>query len=215
MSVQDPLTVPSELASHVSGITDRLHTEFAGIFSPETIKRSVMDSYERFAESRVLTFVPVFLERFTRERLSAIARTQGKIPADRPLVVFLCVQNAGRSQIAAGWAQHLGGDALEIFSGGSDPWSQVNPSAIRAMAEVGIDIADAYPKPWTEEIIESADVIVTMGCGDACPVLPGKRYIDWKIPDPAGLTLEEVRPIRDELGERVHALLTELGIATD
>ncbi|MFN8232918.1 MAG: arsenate reductase ArsC [Actinomycetota bacterium] len=128
-----------------------------------------------------------------------------------PSVVFLCVHNAGRSQMAAGWASRLAGDRIEISSGGSDPASEVNPAAVAAMAEVGIDIASELPKAWTEEIVRTADVIVTMGCGDACPVLPGKRYEDWDVPDPAGLELEEVRPIRDEIGRRVRGLLADLG----
>jgi len=130
----------------------------------------------------------------------------------RPVVVFLCVQNAGRSQMAAGWMQHLAGDNVEVYSGGSDPASVVNPAAIEVMAEVGIDISNEFPKPWTDEVVRAADVVVTMGCGDACPIFPGTRYLDWEIPDPAGLSVEEVRPIRDALGERVRGILAELQI---
>ncbi|MFP3900989.1 MAG: arsenate reductase ArsC [Acidimicrobiia bacterium] len=129
-----------------------------------------------------------------------------------PAVVFLCVHNAGRSQIAAGWLEHLAGDRVDVYSGGSDPASRVNPSAVAAMAEVGIDIAGATPRRWTDEILRAADVIVTMGCGDTCPFLPGKRYEDWAVPDPAGLPLDEVRPIRDEIGDRVRALVADLGV---
>jgi arsenate reductase (thioredoxin) len=129
-----------------------------------------------------------------------------------PMLVFLCVQNAGRSQMAAGWAEHLAGDAVEVYSGGSDPASEVNPSAIAVMAEIGIDIADEFPKPWTDEVVRAADVIVTMGCGDSCPIFPGKRYQDWEVGDPAGLPVEDVRPIRDDIGERVSRLLDELAI---
>jgi arsenate reductase (thioredoxin) len=135
-------------------------------------------------------------------------------PRSVPSIVFLCVQNAGRSQMAAGWAMSLGGDRVQVFSGGSDPASEINPSAIAAMAEVGIDIADQFPKPWTDEVIRSADVIVTMGCGDACPIFPGKRYEDWQVPDPAGLNVTDVRPIRDDIEERVKRLLEQLGIVT-
>jgi protein-tyrosine-phosphatase len=137
------------------------------------------------------------------------------VPADvRPSVVFLCVHNAGRSQMAAGWARHFGSDGVEVSSGGSDPASAVNPAAVDAMAEVGIDISGHAPRRWTDEIVGAADVVVTMGCGDACPVFPGVRYRDWEVADPAGLSLEEVRPIRDEIGERVRALLNELGVET-
>jgi protein-tyrosine-phosphatase len=140
------------------------------------------------------------------------AKLEGVVTTHKPAVVFLCVHNAGRSQMAAGWMQHLAGDEIEVFSGGSDPASDVNPAAIAAMAEVGIDIADAYPKAWTEEVIRAADVIITMGCGDACPIFPGKRYEDWEITDAAGRAVEEIRPIRDEIGDRVHKLIAELGI---
>ncbi len=129
---------------------------------------------------------------------------------DSPSVVFLCVHNAGRSQMAAGWMQHLAGTSVEVFSGGSDPASDVNHVAVEAMAEVGIDISQERPKPWTDETIRAADVIVTMGCGDSCPVFPGKRYIDWELSDPAGRPIEEVRAIRDEIRARVEQLVTNL-----
>lgn len=132
--------------------------------------------------------------------------------SDIPRIVFLCVHNAGRSQMAAAWAQHLGGEDVEVFSGGSDPASEVNPAAIAAMAEVGIDIAEQFPKPWTEAIVRAADVIITMGCGDACPIFPGTRYEDWDLADPAGQGIDAVRPIRDEIGERVRCLLAELEV---
>ncbi len=132
---------------------------------------------------------------------------------ETPKVVFLCVHNAGRSQMAAGWARHLGGDRVEIFSGGSDPAGEVNPSAVAAMAEVGIDIATAVPERWTDEIVRAADVIITMGCGDSCPIFPGTRYEDWAVADPAGQGVDAVRPIRDEIEQRVRGLLAELGVA--
>ena len=130
--------------------------------------------------------------------------------ADNPSVVFLCVHNAGRSQMAAGWMQQLAGGRVEVFSGGSDPASDVNPVAVEAMAEVGIDISRERPKSWTDETIRAADVIVTMGCGDSCPVFPGKHYIDWELSDPAGRPIEEVRAIRDEIRGRVEQLVTEI-----
>ncbi len=134
--------------------------------------------------------------------------------AGNPMVVFLCVQNAGRSQMAAGWARSLGGDSVEVYSGGSDPAAEINPKAVEAMTEVGIDISMEFPKRWTDEVLQAADVIVTMGCGDACPVYPGKRYEDWELADPAGLDLEGVRRVRDEIRGRVRALLGELGVPT-
>jgi protein-tyrosine-phosphatase len=132
-----------------------------------------------------------------------------------PTVLFLCVHNAGRSQMALGWFNHLAGDRAVAWSGGSEPGTEVNPSAVEAMAEVGIDITDEFPKPWTDEIVRAADVVITMGCGDACPLFPGKRYEDWVLDDPAGQGVEEVRPIRDEIGVRVRELLQSLDLATD
>ena len=132
--------------------------------------------------------------------------------APKVRVVFLCVHNAGRSQMAAGWLQHLAGDGAEVFSGGSDPAAEVNPSAVAVMAEVGIDIGDRIPRRWTDDVVRSADAVITMGCGDSCPVFPGVRYVDWDLDDPAGLPIEDVRPIRDEIERRVRGLMTDLAI---
>ena len=142
--------------------------------------------------------------------LSALARLP--VVRDRPAVLFLCVHNAGRSQMAAGWLRHLAGGAVEVFSGGSDPEASINPTAVEAMAEAGIDISGEHPKPWTDEVVGAADVIVSMGCGDACPVLPGKRYEDWELTDPAGQPIEVVRAVRDDIEARVRSLIAELGV---
>jgi protein-tyrosine-phosphatase len=127
-----------------------------------------------------------------------------------PIVLFLCTHNAGRSQMALGWFNHLAGDRAIAWSGGSEPATELNSAAIAAMGEVGIDITTEYPKPWTEEVVRAADVVVTMGCGDSCPYYPGTRYVDWELDDPAGLGIEAVRPIRDEIEQRVRALLDEI-----
>jgi protein-tyrosine-phosphatase len=142
-----------------------------------------------------------------------LAKVEGKAAGGLPTVLFLCVHNAGRSQMALGWFNHLAGERAVAWSGGSEPGREVNPSAIAAMAEVGIDIADEYPKPWTDEIVRAADVVVTMGCGDACPLFPGKRYEDWELTDPAGQGVAAVRPIRDEIEQRVRGLLASLDVA--
>ena len=131
-----------------------------------------------------------------------------------PVVLFLCVHNAGRSQMALGWFNHLAGGHAIAWSGGSEPGDQVNPAAVAAMEEVGIDIAREYPKPWTAEIVRAADVVVTMGCGDACPFYPGTRYEDWALEDPHGQSIAAVRPIRDEIERRVRKLLAELAVPT-
>ena len=129
---------------------------------------------------------------------------------DKPTVLFVCVHNAGRSQMAAGYLQHLAGDRIEVLSAGSDPAETINPVAVEAMREEGIDIASAAPKLLTTEAVQVSDVVVTMGCGDACPFFPGKRYEDWKLDDPAGQNIEAVRPIRDDIKGRVQSLVEEL-----
>jgi arsenate reductase len=130
----------------------------------------------------------------------------------KPAVLFLCVHNAGRSQMAAGWLRHLADGAVEVMSGGSNAGASVNPAAVDAMAEVGIDISTQQPRGWTDDDLGSADVIVTMGCGDACPIFPGKRYEDWELPDPAGQPLELVREVRDSIEARVRDLIARLGV---
>ena len=129
---------------------------------------------------------------------------------NRPSVLFVCVHNAGRSQMAAGFLTHLAGDAIEVRSAGSAPAASINPAAVEAMAEVGIDISNQSPKILTPDAVETSDVVITMGCGDTCPVFPGVRYLDWELPDPAGKGVDAVRPIRDEIKARVQALIAEL-----
>jgi protein-tyrosine-phosphatase len=195
--------------------TTRLAEDFAGVFAAETIERFLNASWDQFStNATTLSFVPVLAERFARQRLRALARVEGKTDDGLPTVLFLCVHNAGRSQMALGWFNQLAGDRAIAWSGGSEPTDEVNPVAIAAMAEVGIDISSEYPKPGTDEIVQAADVVVTMGCGDACPLFPGKRYEDWELDDPARLDLAAVRPIRDEIGQRVRALLDSLGVVT-
>ncbi|MFI7679404.1 arsenate reductase ArsC [Actinophytocola sp. NPDC049390] len=190
----------------------RLHGEFDGTFGTETIERFLHSSYDQFAvRSTVPNFLPLLAERFARQRLHALAKVEGHTEG-KPTVLFLCVHNAGRSQMALGFFQHLAGDRAVAWSGGSEPGHEINPSAIAAMAERGIDISREYPKPWTDEIVRAADVVITMGCGDACPVFPGKRYLDWQLDDPAGKGVEDVRPVRDEIERRVRGLLDELGV---
>src|SRR5215204_3116229 len=132
-----------------------------------------------------------------------------------PTVLFLCTHNAGRSQMALGFFQRLAGDAAIAWSGGSEPGIEVNPAAVDAMREIGIDVSGEYPKPWTDEIVRAADVVITMGCGDACPVFPGKRYEDWVLDDPEGLDVAGVRTIRDEIRGRVEKLMAEMGLAPE
>ncbi len=201
-------TVDQQLA--LRGAASRLADEFEGTFGPETIERFLMSSWDELAaHATTPNFLPVLGERFARQRLAALARAEAGA-GGVPTVLFLCTHNAGRSQMALGWFQHLAGSRAVAWSGGSEPTSEVNPAAVAAMAEVGIDISEEYPKPWTDEVVRAADLVITMGCGDACPIFPGKRYEDWALDDPAGLPVEAVRPIRDELRRRVEALLAEL-----
>ena len=177
------LSVDQELALRTAAT--RLQGEFADTFGVETIERFLHSSYDQFAgRATVANFLPLLAERFARQRLDALARVEGKIGDGKPTVLFLCTHNAGRSQMALGFFTHLAGDRAVAWSGGSEPGDEINPAAIQAMAEVGIDITGEFPKPWTDEIVQAADVIVTMGCGDACPIFPGRRYEDWALPTP-------------------------------
>jgi len=190
-----------------------LRGRFDGTFSRETIELFLQTSYDQFAGRATIThFLPLMAERFARQRLTALARVEGKADDGLPVALFLCVHNAGRSQMALGWFNHLAGGRAVAWSGGSEPGTEVNPSAVEAMREVGIDITGEFPKPWTDEIVDAADVVVTMGCGDACPIFPGKRYEDWQLDDPAGQGVEDVRPIRDAIEARVRGLLASLGV---
>jgi arsenate reductase len=208
----DPtLTIEQNIA--LRSAARRLATEFDGVFGAETIERFLVSSYDQFANrAAVATFLPLLAERFARQRLAALARVEGRAEGGLPTVLFLCVHNAGRSQMALGWFSHLAGDKAVAWSGGSEPGHEVNPTAIAVMAEVGIDITDEFPKPWTDEIVQAADVVITMGCGDACPLFPGTRYEDWDLDDPAGQDIEAVRRIRDEIGHRVEVLLAGLHV---
>ena len=205
------LSIEQQHALHSAAVN--LRREFDGTFGTETIEQFLQTSYDLFAShARVVAFLPLFAERFARQRLRALAKVEGKAIDGRPIVLFLCVHNAGRSQIALGWFNHLAGERAVAWSGGSEPGTEINPMAVKAMVEVGIDITGEFPKPWTDEIVQAADVVVTMGCGDACPLFPGKRYEDWELDDPSGQPLDAVRPIRDEIGRRVRALLAELDV---
>jgi arsenate reductase (thioredoxin) len=210
----EELSLDQSLALKVAA--ERLHREFADTFGIETIETFLHTSYDQFAErAAVPHFLPLLAERFARQRLRALSRVEGKAMSGTPTVLFLCTHNAGRSQMALGFFQRLAGDRAVAWSGGSEPGSELNPAAVDAMAERGIDITGEFPKPWTDEILQAADVIITMGCGDSCPIFPGKRYEDWALDDPAGRDLDAVRPIRDELERRVRHLLDELGVPAE
>jgi arsenate reductase (thioredoxin) len=205
MNVLDPVT-----QHHVRQAADALAGEFAGVFSQETIERYIADSLNLLGDARINVFVPVLAHRFARERLKALGQAEGTIVKEQPEVLFVCVQNAGRSQMAAGLMNLRAAGKVHVRSAGSDPAEEINPAVVEAMAELGIDLDQEFPKPLTDEVVRAADAVITMGCGDACPIYPGKRYLDWELVDPAGKDLETVRAIRDDIDARVQTLLAEL-----
>lgn len=209
--VHSDLSIDQQLALKTAAV--RLENEFTDNFGIETIERFLHSSYDQFASrASIPRFLPLLAERFARQRLRALAKVEGKSDTGQPTVLFLCTHNAGRSQMALGFFSHFAEDAAVAWSGGSEPGNEINPAAVAAMSERGIDISGEYPKPWTEEIVQAADVVITMGCGDACPVFPGRRYEEWKLEDPAGKNVDAVRPIRDDIERRVRQLLNELGV---
>jgi arsenate reductase (thioredoxin) len=201
----DPVT-----QHHVHQAADRLKREFAGVFSVETIERYISESLDLLGDSRISIYVPVLAHRFARERLKALAQSQDLIATDRPEVLFVCVHNAGRSQMAAGLVKLRSDGKIHVRSAGSAPGSEINPAVVEAMEELGVDLSEEFPKPLTDEFVQAADVVITMGCGDACPIYPGKKYEDWELDDPAGQRLDAVRRIRDEIDARVQRLIADL-----
>ncbi|TDD45995.1 arsenate reductase ArsC [Kribbella antibiotica] len=190
---------------------ERLADKYAGVFGPETVDRVVHESYVAlFRTARIQRHLPALAEHFASDRLAALAHAKGAIVSPTPQVLFLCVANAGRSQMAAALLQHHAAGRVTVRSAGSHPAGGIEDPAAQVLAELGLDLTEAYPKPLTDDVVRAADVVVTMGCGDACPVLPGKRYYDWPIADPAHQPLDVVRGIRDDIDSRVLALLNEL-----
>ena len=194
----------------ITATLSNLQTRFGDTVSDATI-RATVDEAVREATARGATGrqLAEITERVAEDRLRARGLVEHN-DARSPGVLFLCVHNAGRSQMAAGWLRHLAADSIAVFSGGSQPALTINENAVHAMAEVGIDISRQLPQPWSDDVLRAVDVVVTMGCGDACPVYAGKRYVDWELDDPAGRGLDEIRPIRDEIERRVRSLIEEL-----
>jgi protein-tyrosine-phosphatase len=201
----DPIT-----RGHLEKGLESLQSEFDGVFSRETIERYMAESLESLPASRFEDFVPLFVHRFARERLRALGQVEGKLSKEVPEVLFVCVQNAGRSQMAAGLVDKLADGRVHVRSAGSDPGDRINPAVVEAMSEIGVDVSKEFPKPMTDEVVRAADVVITMGCGDACPIYPGKRYEDWELDDPAMLDLQGVRRVRGQIKDRVTALLEDL-----
>jgi protein-tyrosine-phosphatase len=201
----DPVT-----RAHLDRGVERLVDEFRGVFSRETIERFVQESLEQLPAARISDFVPVLVHRFARERLHALGQAEGTIGKDVPEVLFVCVQNSGRSQMAAGLLHQRAAGLVHVRSAGSQPAETISENVVKAMAELGVDLSEEFPKPLTDEVVRAADAVITMGCGDACPIYPGKRYEDWEVDDPAEKSLDEVRAIRDAIELRVRELLRTL-----
>ena len=191
--------------------SQRLHAFYKSHFALETVEKYVFESYELLdTTSEIKIYLPSLAERFSHDRLKALLKSTNP-EVHGPLdILFVCVHNSGRSQIAAGFMSKIGGDRVVVRSAGSAPRESISPIVIEVMSEVGIDITDEYPKPLTDEVVRASDAVITMGCGDACPIYPGKRYEDWVLDDPADQSIDAVRVIRDEIKKRVERLLSEL-----
>jgi arsenate reductase len=192
-------------------ISERLGERFAGIFAAETVERYVFESYTALARTaKITTYLPATTEHFASDRLSALAKSKGAVASEVPEVLFVCVQNAGRSQMAAALLTVEAKGRIHVRSAGSLPAAELDPVAVAVMSEMGLDLSQNYPKPLTDDVVRASDVVITMGCGDSCPIYPGKRYEDWDLPDPADQPLDTVREIRDQIHDRVKALVDSL-----
>ncbi|MDP9981138.1 arsenate reductase [Pseudarthrobacter oxydans] len=192
-------------------ISNRLTAKFAGIFAAETVERYVFETYTAMARTaKVTAHLPATTEHFANDRLTALAKSKGAVASEVPEVLFVCVQNAGRSQMAAALLTVEAKGRIRVRSAGSLPAAQLDPAVVAAMSEMGLDLTRDYPKPLTDDVVRASDVVITMGCGDSCPIYPGKRYEDWELADPDGLPVAAVRIIRDEIHDRVKALAASL-----
>ncbi|GAA1817464.1 three-helix bundle dimerization domain-containing protein [Agromyces neolithicus] len=201
------------LPSPIQRIADRLTYRYSAHFSRETVERYVAESYELLkARAKTTRHLPSLTSRFASDRLGALAAAQGFDLTGVPEVLFVCVQNSGRSQMAAGLLRTLAGERVHVRTAGSQPADTIDPLVVEVLNEIGVPTVAEFPKPLTDEVVQAADVVITMGCGDACPVYPGRRYMDWKIRDPLGHPIEEVRRIRDEVRSHVEALMVGLDL---
>jgi protein-tyrosine-phosphatase len=206
-------TTGTEPSVDLTRIIDELVYSYEGVFSRAEIIEAVATAREAIeSTATVHSYLPVLIKRYAKDLLDAQAQAEKRVRGTVPEVLFVCVHNAGRSQMAAALAAHLAPGRVHVRSAGSQPRGELNPLAVEVLQERGIDLEEAYPKPLADNFVQAADVIITMGCGDACPFYPGKRYEDWDVGDPDGKTLEEVRDIRDDIQARVSQLLRELGL---
>jgi arsenate reductase (thioredoxin) len=205
------MSTDEETANALDRVVNDLSYRYDGVLREETVDRYVHESYDRLkAHSKVDAFLPLLTEKYARDRLAALARAEGKLASGTPEVLFVCVRNAGRSQMAAALMDHHSGGRVHVRSAGSQPDSAIPAVVTEAMAEVGIQLTNAYPKPLTDDFVRGSDVVVTMGCGDACPIFPGRVYLDWDLPNPHGQPIEVVRSIRDQIDAHVRELQTSL-----
>ena len=192
-------------------ISARLAERFGGIFAAETVERYVFESYTALARTaKVSAHLPAITEHFATDRLNALAKSKGAVASEVPEVLFVCVHNAGRSQMAAALLNVEAKGRIRVRSAGSMPAADLDPAVVAAMSEMGLDLTRDYPKPLTDDVVRACDVVITMGCGDSCPIYQGKRYEDWDLADPAGLPVAAVRIIRDELHDRIKTLTASL-----
>lgn len=202
---------PAEHAQRYEEIVQDLTYQYKDTFTPEQVRAAVRHAHARLAPgNRVPSFLPVLVERFATQELLATAQAKGLRAKRRPELLFVCVQNAGRSQMAAAMASHLSGGRVNVRSAGSRPADELNATAVEVLRERGIELTDAYPKPLSDDVVRAADVVITMGCGDECPYFPGRRYEDWEVADPAGADISRVRDIADDIQVRVTKLLREV-----
>lgn len=205
------LTYPEE---YLKRLAAELSEQFAGTFGQETVERYVLESYASLLRTAtVKAHLANRVTRFASDRLTALAQAKGALPRDVLEVLFVCAQNAGRSQMAAALTDQLSQGRVHVRSAGSMPAAELNPAVVQAMQEIGLDVGQAFPKPLTDDVVQAADVVITMGCGDACPLYPGKQYLDWELDDPERLPIEDVRRVRDEIRDHVESLLESLHVS--
>ncbi|MEO8261696.1 MAG: metalloregulator ArsR/SmtB family transcription factor [Pseudolysinimonas sp.] len=207
----DPSAVDPPLLRRIAA---DLSLRFTGVFSAETVEKYVTESYHLLAQrAKITRHLPSLTSRFAADRLRSLADADGLAVDAIPDVLFVCVQNAGRSQLASAILRSLAGDRVRVLTAGSEPSASIDPLIITALDEIGVPVGGEFPKPLTDEVVRAADFVITMGCGDACPIYPGRRYLDWDLPDPAGLTLAGVRQVRDTIDGHVRRLLAEMNFS--
>jgi arsenate reductase len=210
-SVQDDPIAAAVAPPILQRISSDLATRFAGTFSPQTVSKFVQESYRLLVQRAHITrYLPSLTSRFAADRLRSLAAAEGLRSDAIPDVLFVCVQNAGRSQLASAILRSLAGDRVRVLTAGSEPAGSINPKILAVLDEIGVSIEGEYPKPLTDEVVRGADYVITMGCGDACPIYPGRRYLNWDVPDPARMSTEGVRAVRDDIDTRVRALLADI-----